>query len=280
MSDNNLAQVINEAAATLSALRSPAVPTTEPVVLLPHYVDVRSLEQYQARPSRVRDSVIFNQVESFVDFYNKFAPVFTPFTKAYAKNGGVHVQTIFDYHTVTDGTDALMPEALPAFGHFTATLELDEDTELKVWRGNNNNFMPQMDFVEFIDANLHNIVTPEAAELLEMLQLIEGTRNAVFRSGQRLTNGQVSLAYDEDIQTTGGKKKMTLPSEIHLSIRFFKHSPRRDVTVRLRYRITEKGGVFFCYQIPQLEDLMELAYNEVVEQVKTGTKTAVYWTKN
>lgn len=131
--------------------------------------------------------------------------------------------------------------ASPAWRDHRARLTLEHPPEWLHWMSRTGKLLPQQEFAEHIEDGLDEIRVPEAADMLELAQSFFATTNAEMKSAQRLDNGEVRVAYHEEVSASAGKDgTLEIPKEFELALPPFVGESPYKVTARLRYRV--QGG--------------------------------------
>lgn len=227
-----------------------------------HKVHELDLEKHYDKPNRIKEKVQLAEIKSFVDYYQRFGNDRT-IIKADLENK--RFTAVFDYHEPGN----------PAWGDHTATLHCVHATEWLTWLSNDAKPFGQVAFAEFIEMNAVDIVSPSAAEMLQIALTLQAKKKVNFNSGVRLDNGQIQLGYHEEIAGSAGPKgDIKVPEKFELALRVFQGGEKYKVEAHLRYRINE-GQLKFFYQIIRPERLVEDAFDLVKEQVEKGCPGAL-----
>lgn len=248
------------AALTASALKSFEVEGVPHVILPPGYT-LEDMEQLLPAPARIKQVVGLADAKSFIDYFQLFAG---DATVIFANQDSRQIKAVFDYHTDN-----------PAWCAHSATLALSHSDEWKAWAGQNGKSMTQRLFAEFVEDHIRDVVEPAGAELLEVAKTLVANKKLQFRSGTELHNGQVQLTYNEVIEgQAGAKGQLEIPRTIKLGLRVFKGTEPYAVSARLRYRISDEGGLTFSYHIDDLDRVLEDAFEQVLTQIRTNCNGA------
>ena len=229
-----------------------------PFVTVPEGYTVKSLEDLLARPRRIRASVTFTDVRSFVVYVARFAD----------KTASL-IYTQEDKLAATAVIDHPKP-LLPDWGHHRATLTLRETREWAAWRAVDKKRFDQVTFAEFIETHLPDIALPDGASLLEMVKQLDIRKAVSFESSIRLDNGQVQLTYVENVTGAQAKSTATIPETFVLGLAPFDGADGYKVTARLRYRLAE-GKVALWFELLRPEDVVREAWTAAMHQVASGT---------
>lgn len=266
-----------------------------PGAVLPDGVKVQDLEQFLPKPARIREKVKLNSTESYIAYVNTFKGHSTQMFSWMGKKG-FGAKTIFDYHipplkrgpsVLTSsirgaGSDDLIHRAQPDWKEHTALLELELHPVFERFLEKNRVFLKQLEFAEFIEDNLMYVVEPKAADLLEIIQEMKGTRNVVFVRGERIANGETNLVYQESLSATDKTGKMKMPEKIQLSMPIFNHDKTpTDITANFRWRISDddkiQGKLFYSISIEQVEEMINKAREEIIEVITKETGITPFW---
>ena len=242
-----------------------------PVLLIPEKYKVLELE---VPPERIGRNAVFSDVDSFCNYVNRFI---TPGTLLFAEvtDTNCTVTAHIDHHNEAS-LEGGARERLWSSHH--AMLACEPTREWRKWMSRNGSEKPfsQTEFALFLEDNETLFRSPSGADLLELVQTLEGKSNVRFNSAVRLTNGRSKLDYEEDVElrgsmgTTAGA--LEVPSLLICGITPFENGPEPyTVRARLRYRIQNKGIVFWYETISPhliLRDAAKAVLDRVREQVK------------
>lgn len=227
--------------------------------------EIKSLENelLENKPKRQRARVALYAVESFIDYIERYKTVKNSIIFGEASELGGSFKSIIDYHGEGAG-----------WGEHTVSLTLKTTPEWARWLGMNNKQLTQEQFAEFIEDNAPDIVNPAAADLLDMVTLLQGTKTVQFKSGK---TGATELLYSEQIAESTGRRddKMQLPNFIIVRLTPFVGCAGADITARLRFRISESGKLTFTFVLDRPFKVLEAAFNAVAAQIETETKIPV-----
>lgn len=222
-------------------------------------------------PHDYRSNARFDDLDSFISYVNMYrcpgAHVFAQISPSQ-----ISLRAVLSYID-RDGGD---PDGTPVdvrreatLAHFSAI----ESQQLKAWRSKDGVSMSQIDMSEWLDTRARDIAFPPAADVLELIQNFESKRDVHFKTSIRLSDGTVSLAYEDKEKST--KSQIEFPSEITLSLPLFRHLPPIEIKVKLRYRVND-GNLRLSYHLQDLESIFDLHIKEAVDRVETATTIPVY----
>ncbi len=128
----------------------------------------------------------------------------------------------------------------------------------------------QETFASHIEDGLAELVSPNAAEVLEIAQTIHATTTASFKQGTRLASGRIQFKYEEEGSASAGRDGLlSIPETLELAVAPFLGSPALKVNARFRYRTGPKG-LLLGYKLERPHVTERAAFLAVRDQI-TGT---------
>lgn len=217
-------------------------------------------DQYRGLPRRKTGTVVVRDAASFLAYWSKHS---SEASEVYADRDQVAVVGILDaYGTGGDATN---------WRQHQVVLKLRHSESFKAWTAISRSLSNQTQFAEFIEEHRSDVITPTAAEVLELAQTFQANTKVTFRSSQLLRSGQRQLQYVETIEASGGQRgEMTIPEALELGLPVFDGATLADrVTARLRYRI-EDGRLKLGVVLDQVSEVIDSAFEGVVTEVGAG----------
>lgn len=225
-------------------------------------VDLTHLLPY---PQRARGRVELQTVADFANYVERHDDPAT--TTVWVDMDAGTIQAVIDDHAGPAHGEAAHDEAFPGWGEHRAALGLTPTDEWRHWINSNARWMTQEAFAEHIEAAEQDIVEPEYAELIEIVQTLQGKTNADWKSGIRLHDGRVQLQYvEEATATAGGKGELEIPKSFKLGLAPFLGEDPWTVEARLRFRIKE-NKVSLAYKLNRAEDVRRQAIDEIATRL-------------
>lgn len=161
--------------------------------------------------------------------------------------------------------------AAAGWGDHRAILTLAATPEWLTWEYLDGKYLSQVEFAEHIINTTADIVSPDAADLLEMAETFSATKSVAFKSGSRLRDGQRQLTYVEEISAGGGTAgTVSIPDHILLTLAPFDGADPVDIGARIRYRIGE-GSLRIGYVLDRPDLVLREAFERVVATVEQAT---------
>lgn len=154
---------------------------------------------------------------------------------------------------------------------YRVELALRPRPEWTHWKGADGKYLEQEPFAEHIEHGLPELVSPPAADALELAQTFTATIGARFKSGTRLATGVTQFTYEEEVDAKAGASGLLdIPTELVLNVAPFFGAPKYEVTARFRYRLPRGGGsLTLGYLLNRPGDVERAAFNDVVTAVAT-----------
>lgn len=235
-----------------------------PYVVVPNGCSIQYHKDLMERPKRIERKVRALTPASFIEYFRQFQGAFSRVfcnTKTGAFIG------IIDYHGAGQGEQGWCAH--------TVSYECPLSEEWKLWKAKNGTYMMQAEFAEFIEERAGDIVTPSAADMLEISTTLEAKKGIAFKSGVRLDNGAVNLSYVSTVEGRAGTSgQLQIPTRIGLGIRIIHKRDPYAVEAMFRYRITTDGELKLKYDILNAQKAEEAAIGEVfkfiAEQIGEG----------
>lgn len=163
----------------------------------------------------------------------------------------------------------------PGWGDFLVSIDFRPTPQWLRWKSIDSKFLDQLEFAEFVEDNLADIREPAGATMLEIASYLVATKSADFKSGVRLSSGQVQFQNIENIETKVGAGAIEVPEMITLGIAPLQGSAAYSVPTRFRYRLTD-GRLKLGIKLQRVEDLMHGVIDDVIAKIERGTNISVF----
>lgn len=207
-----------------------------------------SYEKFLPNPRRARGLTQVTDLGSFINLVGRAVPAYAD-TVIFADVNRSTVTAVLNETGWRDHRIQLVLTKTPEWLHWS---DLDEK------------LVGQLAFAEHIEDGLSAIVSPPAADLLEIAQSFQATRTVKFESGRRLANGDVNFVYTEETGATAGEKgQLAIPEIFNLGLAVFKGSEILAISARLRHRAAQEG-LKIGYKLDRPDEFVERAFNSVV----------------
>ena len=160
------------------------------------------------------------------------------------------------------------------WGDFRASIQFRKTPQWEKWTAIDGKMLGQAAFAEFIEDNLEDIADPAGATMLEIATYLEATRTTNFKSGIRLSSGQIQFQNLENLDAKVGAGQIAIPETITLGLAPVQGCPVYRVPARFRYRLTD-GKLTLGVKLQRVEDLMASVLDDVVAKIERGANISV-----
>lgn len=219
-------------------------------------------ESYGDLPKRRRRNVVLTRTSALVDYLRRFV---NP------------IDCTLYVNPITPGVIGVLDDT-DGWRDDRVALQWRQTTGWLRWSNASGKMLDQETFADLIEEGLTEIARPTGADLLELAQSIHATTDARFSSDRRIVSGQVQLSYVETINATAGSDgKMTIPSTIELVLAPFEGAAPRQISARLRYRVTQ-GKLSLGIVLNQpTEFLLDAVDQEVQAIIEAHPEVLTVW---
>lgn len=268
MSESNQAETILNTGKQLAGILPVSVNgTTAPVIFdgkgNPIVISLDQVEKWLAHPVRKRGQFIFADADSFCRYFNQHKD---PDSRIFAAANELEpsFRGVLNFH----GTD-------PGFNDHVCIFSLQPTHEWSVWMGHCGHRFTQADFAAFLETNQDMFASPNGADLLELVQTLEGKSEASVKSAVRLNNGQLNVTISEEVTLRGGSTTnqdalIELPLILEVSVMPFHGTGIYPMKARLRWRIADRK-ITFWYETINSRVLVRQVASDVLMQIEKQT---------
>lgn len=225
-----------------------------PFVVIPNDHKVVGLAEYKdnpraERPLRVKGTAKVHDVPSFCEYFTLFHD---ENSRVFADEDKATILAVLDYHGALGG-------GAPRWGEHRLELTFRHSKEWNEWKGKDGQRTQQMEFAEFLEDHAPDIITPDAATMLEVARDLSAKVDADFGSAIRMNNGSVQFKFSEQVKATFGSGQLEVPEQFIVSIPIYLGCDRVSITARLRYRINA-GKLSFWYDLLRADNIKREAF--------------------
>lgn len=219
-------------------------------------VVVTDLERYLTAPNRPRGSVAIHDPADFALYVKRIADPDTTTTWADIDKGTV--TALLDDHQ-KDGA---------GWRSHTVRLDLQSDPDWDAWTKYDDKMMTQTFFAEFLEQQKHSIISPAAADIVEVAMSLQAKRTVAFSAGTRLKNGDYQLSYNETTEAKAGQKgAVEIPDDFTLRLAPYAYTAPVELVANLRYRI-EDGHLKLGYKLIRPLEIRRDAFSAIVGGIR------------
>jgi len=191
------------------------------------------------------------------------------FLAYFAKHASDTAETWVGEQQITSVLDAHGDD--PRWEGHKLVLRLQHSPEWTRWVNASGKWFGQQAFAEFLEDSAADVVSPDAATMLEVAQSLQATVKADFKSSFRTSDGQRGFRYEETTTAKAGSKgELEIPEKLGLLLRVFLGQDPVTVSARFRYRLSD-DGLRLGVVLDRVPELLEAARDQVVVQIADGT---------
>jgi len=232
------------------------------VVVLPEGAKLASLENYQVAPNRVTQHPQLVSSDSFVEYVNRFkqseSEVGEETTTIYMNIDAGAFLGVIDHHSKSN----------PAWCSHCVTFKPRVSLEWEAWKAVHGQKLSQLDLAHFIEANLADIIEPEANEMLASALKFEAVENMTLGSAQNLDDGSVKFNFTKE----NANATVTFPHRMTIVIPLHENEALISIDVRVRYKTTSDGVLTFTMSMVENPRKIERdALVRLANDIKAGT---------
>lgn len=239
-------------------------------VLLPESCSLKSMEHLMPSPSRIKASPEFNDIEGFADYTEEFSE---PGSRIFVSEGIHRFETVFDCHHKDN----------PAWGEHRASLTMPLSDEWGRLVRLSEEAMSMQKFSEFVEDHLAYIAGTEdsglsAADVMSMAQSYKVKLRGNVDVEDRVDNGLRKLVFKDDSTVHGSNingKEVIFPNKLVFKMPVFKNHHTYAIEVYLRQRIKDDRTPQFWFKIPDYKKTEEIAFDNIIDEVRKTTKLKV-----
>lgn len=270
---NNAKEILNAG----TALAKPFEIANVPAVLVPEGAGVQTFEKLLEldHPRHTQKIVKTRNTEQFINYFNRFC---NGDSSIYINVDDATFTGIIDHH----GTDT------PAYGYHNVTYACPETKEWQAWQNNNEKWMSQTAFAEFLEEHHLQIFKPspeqfkpeeldvnfdklpDAAHMLEIASTLEIRSKSNIKSGQNLRNGAIKFEYIDEVEgSAGAKGEFEIPTYFVIGVELFKEGKGYLILCRLKYR-KQGPDISLRYDLVRPHKTHEHAVQDIIDRIKNG----------
>lgn len=221
------------------------------------------LERFMGNPRRAHGTATLRNPAGFISYVNDLKTPGTTFLFADERA----VTAVFNHHDRNPiGVNA-------GWSDWRAVLELKYTPAWTGWVGMaSKGWMDQASFAEFLEENYLDVVSPDGAELLEIVTNLKLASASVVESRLNPSTGAIRLRYEENFVPQGGGDAGTveIPSTIGLQLAVFDGGKTFAVDALLRYRVANGGVSFSVKYRNDLQRQFDAAFEGMCQEIEAA----------
>lgn len=156
-------------------------------------------------------------------------------------------------------------------------LQLKPDPDWAAWHKLSGTPHRQEEFGDLVEELLHTVVSPDQAELLEIIDSVRASSKGTFESSITRANGAQTATFNTEVNTTAGRTgQLQVPQIITLRLRPWDgHPSTYDVDAYFRLRI-ENGRLLLLIKLKPTRQIIRDAWTEITNTVAQTIDKPVY----
>lgn len=275
------------------------------VLVLPEGKEAHSikkhLDEYLTEPERKKGTAKLETLDSFIEHVKRFQ---REESAVFATNiGQPALVAVYNYHAeepseedVAASVSAALNPALATskagFGDHRAVYDFPLSVEWQAWLRNNGVSMTQIQFAEFIEERVGDVMhfddagdVPKAlvdlgfqiATPSQLLGLSRGLKLRIDSEATQKSNlstGEIEVSFTEKHNDAAGAP-LKIPGGFIIAVRPFVDGIAYRIAVRLRYRVSS-GKIAWSYQLHRADAALRDAVNECCEVVIARTTIPLF----
>lgn len=245
-----------------------------PAVIIGEGCKIESLERLLAAPLTIKANRKFDDLRGFIGYINDFK---THETAIFA--GKERIEVVFDHHS----KDA------PRWGTHVITFSYQRSARWSIWEKNNNKWMGQKDFADFLDSGLNEVVESEHGGVLSVVKDFRATVKAEAEA-EIAPGGGTNFVYRQEIKGGARKTDVLVPEYIGIQVAPFegigalnsliqdaaKQVPTFMFKGKICWRLNDENKPEFKVQLLHFENAVEETLEALRVAMENLTECKVY----
>lgn len=166
------------------------------------------------------------------------------------------------------------PTSATEYGHADDefVMQLTADDDWSRWHNLSGSWHSQQDFGDIIEDLLHTVVSPDQAELLEIIDSIRASTKGEFQSEIERSSGSQKATFNREVTATAGRTvQLEIPKTITLRLRPWEgHATFYEVQAWFRLRVNS-GQLSLSIKLFPTRQIVRNAWAEVVTKIAETT---------
>ena len=224
--------------------------------IIPDGYMIEDLETFSTTPMRKRGIVSFDDINSLISYTSLHKE---KGTAIFFDISNKKIITIINHHN----------DAGPGWGDHRAIYSFTPTPAWSRWTAKNDTPMNQLDFADFIEANIEDISDPAGADIMDMVSALRVRQKAEFHSVIDTATGEKSIQYSEETRGESVKGNLDFKGRFTLGIAPFRGGEKYAVPCRLRFSIHSDRKLRIFFQIINPEVIEEAAMDAMSDTIRS-----------
>jgi uncharacterized protein YfdQ (DUF2303 family) len=222
---------------------------------------IEEMDKRAPGPSRRTGAVRLTDEDSFIAFVNRWS---SQHTVIYADTAALAFTAVLDDHPA----GAEVAEAL--WREHRATYACPRSPEWQAWTANDEKWLTQTAFADFIEARLEDMVKADACaaplDVLQMARQLHIRTKGTFQREVNPTTGDSILVNKTETETGS----TVIPRAFAIAIPVFEGGERYQIEARVRFGFVE-GSPRFAYTMHRRKEIERDAFGAVRRKIDAAT---------
>lgn len=231
---------------------------------VPHYFSpdggIRSLEHLLKAPPRQTGTEGFNHLPSFIDRLNKLKK----------ENSIISLRSNESLLKLKAYIDAPYFDN-PSWNDWKLECDLKLSPEWGVWAGKPFT-LNQEDFIEFLQEHGDDILEPNGADLIELIQDLSASEGSESQSFSRSFDKQGRVTYKQKVTGADGAE---IPAKMTVNVPVWTEDDKYKATVLVQAKVRDAKPVFRL-KVKNPEKVVLQATKDILEKIVVETQLPVY----
>lgn len=224
-----------------------------PLVVVQDGYKIEDMERHLPAPLRLKQHVTLTSPRGFVSYVSNFK---TLATVVFIKDATFTAK--LDYHT----------PGQPSWVSHTATYAPKVSHQWKAWKEHHKLTFTQVEFAEFIEERLGEIVAPAAAVVMTGVLNFKQFADHSVESVLNRRTGELTFKFIKANKV----QEVDFPHDLVLRMPIFDYHEPTEIKAELRTNVQDGGNVILSYRF--LRDPIDIE-REYVEAIAAGIQTAL-----
>lgn len=156
-------------------------------------------------------------------------------------------------------------------------LQLTQDPDWLAWHALSGEFYGQETFGDKIEELLHTVISPDQADLLEIIDSVRASTSGQFESRIQRADGSQKLVYSQEHSVRAGRTgELEVPQTISLELRPWENHPEvYPVEAYFRVRVAD-GRLHLAVKLKPTRQIVRAAWADLANRVTEHTAKPVY----
>ncbi len=244
------------------------------------------LDELRTEPKRRRGVAKLESLPGFIAHVQRFAGVDSAIFAAGMLSGQPVLRAVYDYHPANaDVSDA---RTMSHQAEYPLTLS----PEWQAWERVSGQPLTPTQFAAFLEDRIADVYQGEpseriaqlvrdfglmlagASKLVELSKKLEVSAKVNVKQAQNLSTGEIAVSFEET-HADGAGQPIRVPNAFQIAIPVFAGASPFVMLVRLAYRRTDSGIVWFV-RVHDAARVRAAAAEEVCEAVRSATSVPLY----